>query len=321
MSEKNNHFTMGIFIVGALLIAVTIIKFAIGTGFGEDKETVIMVFEGSVKGLSIGAPVTLRGVQIGQVTAIELQLESDSAKLIMRVEAEISGETIRRTGDLREGLLDEMIDHGLRAQLNTQSILTGLLYVQMDFHPEKEIILVDIDSTYQQIPTIPTNLELLTQELESFDLVKLAKDIESIASNVSKFVGNEDFQNLPAQISTAINSINVLTDQLHTQVDSTGSRLDTLLDNANNTVGLANAELPEIALLVQKNLTELKQAINHFETGMQNFNGLVDYDSTTVYELNRTLKELGEAGRSLKDLVRSLEEKPESLLRGRKEEE
>lgn len=321
MSEKNNHFTMGMFIVGALLIAVTIIKFAIGTGFGEDKETVIMVFEGSVKGLSIGAPVTLRGVEIGQVTAIELQLESDSANLIMRVEADISGENIRRTGDLRENLLDEMIDHGLRAQLNTQSILTGLLYVQMDFHPEKEIILVDIDSAYQQIPTIPTNLERLTQELESFDLVKLAKDIESIASNVSKFVGNEDFQNLPTQLSTAINSIKLLTDQLQTQVDSTGSRLDTLLDNANHTVNLANAELPEIVLLVQKNLTELKQAINQFETGMQNFNGLVDYDSTTVYELNRTLKELGEAGRSLKDLVRALEEKPESLLRGRQEEE
>lgn len=321
MSEKNNHFTMGMFIVGALLIAVTIIKFAIGTGFGEDKETVIMIFEGSVKGLSIGAPVTLRGVEIGQVTAIELQLESDSAKLIMRVEADISGENIRRTGDLREDLLDEMIDHGLKAQLNTQSILTGLLYVQMDFHPEKEIILVDIDSAYQQIPTIPTNLERLTQELESFDLVKLAKDIESIASNVSKFVGNEDFQNLPTQLSTAINSIKLLTDQLQTQVDSTGSRLDTLLDNANHTVNLANAELPEIVLLVQKNLTELKQAINQFETGMQNFNGLVDYDSTTVYELNRTLKELGEAGRSLKDLVRALEEKPESLLRGRQEEE
>lgn len=321
MSEKSNHFTMGMFIVGALLIAVTIIKFAIGTGFGEDKETVIMIFEGSVKGLSVGAPVTLRGVQIGQVTGIELQLESDSAKLIMRVEAEISGENIRRTGDLRENLLDEMIDHGLRAQLNTQSILTGLLYVQMDFHPEKESILVDINSPYQQIPTIPTNLERLTQELESFDLVKLAKDVESIASNVSKFVGHEDFQNLPAQLSATINSIEVLTDQLRTQVDSTGSRLDNLLDNANSTVDLANAELPEIALLVQKNLTELKQAINQFETGMQNFNGLVDYDSTTVYELNRTLKELGEAGRALKHLVRSLEDNPESLLRGRKEEE
>lgn len=321
MSEKNNHFTMGMFIVGALLIAVTIIKFAIGTGFGEDKETVIMIFEGSVKGLSIGAPVTLRGVEIGQVTAIELQLESDSAKLIMRVEADISGENIRRTGDLREDLLDEMIDHGLKAQLNTQSILTGLLYVQMDFHPEKEIILVDINTPYQQIPTIPTNLERLTQELESFDLVKMAKDIENIATNVSKFVGNEEFQNLPAQFSTAISSITALSVQLQTQVDSTGSRLDNLLDNTNTTVNLANAELPEIALLVQKNLTELKQAINQFETGMQNFNGLVDYDSTTVYELNRTLKELGEAGRSLKDLVRALEEKPESLLRGRQEEE
>lgn len=321
MSEKNSHFTMGMFIVGALLIAITIIKFAVGTGFGEDREKVIMIFEGSVKGLNLGAPVTLRGVQIGQVTDIELQLESETAKLIMLVVAEVSGENIRRTGDVREDLLDEMIARGLRAQLNTQSLLTGLLYVQLDFHPEKALNLVNIHSPYQQIPTIPTDLERLTQELESFDLVKLATDMESIASSVASFVGNEDFQKLPAQLTATINSVQQLSDKLQTQIDSTGSRLDKLLDDTNNTVELANTELPQVAQLIQQNLKQLEQAISSFETGLQSFNGLVDYDSTTVYELNRTLKELGEAGRAFKDLVRTLEENPESLLRGRKDEE
>ena len=156
MSDKPNTMAIGAFVTGALLIAITTVIFALGSGFGRDSSTVVMVFEGSVKGLNVGAPVALRGVQIGQVTDIELILNADTVELIMLVEAEIRSENVRRTGTTTESLTEELISRGLRAQLNTQSILTGLLYVQLDFHPDSEINLAPIDSPYLQIPTIPT---------------------------------------------------------------------------------------------------------------------------------------------------------------------
>ena len=82
-------------------------------------------------------------------------------------------------------------------------------------------------------------------------------------------------------------------------------------------MGTANAELPRLAELVAGNLEVLESAITAFENGMENIDALVDYDSATIHELNRALRDLSQAGRALQQLVRSLEEQPESLIRGR----
>ncbi|PLW70021.1 MlaD family protein [Pseudohalioglobus lutimaris] len=317
MSEKPNTVAIGAFVIGALLIGVTTIIFALGTGFGKDSSKVVMVFEGSVKGLNVGASVALRGVQIGQVTDVELILDSDTVELIMLVEAEIQGDNIRRSGSNAENLTEELISHGLRAQLNTQSLLTGLLYVQLDFHPDSALILAPIDSPYLQIPTIPTELERITRRLESIDFSKVAGDLESIASGVNTFVNSHSFQDLPGQLQETLASVNELSTRLGGQLASSGPKLDALLDGASDTVSLANAEIPQLSLLVNQNLALLADAIKAFEAGMQDFEGLVDYDSATIYELNRALRELGQAGRALQQLGQSLEEHPESLIRGR----
>lgn len=317
MSESKNTVALGAFVVGALLIAVSAVIFALGTGFGKERSTVVMVFEGSVKGLTVGAPVALRGVQIGQVTDIELILDSDTAELIMLVEAELRGDNIRRTGTNADSLTEELISRGLRAQLNTQSILTGLLYVQLDFHPDSELILAQIDSPHLQIPTIPTELERLTRKLESIDFAKVATNLEEIAAGVNDFVSSEAFQELPIQLQQTLVSVTGLSDQLQGQLASTGPKLDAVLDGAAVTVGTANAELPRLAELVASNLEVLESAITAFENGMENIDALVDYDSATIHELNRALRDLSQAGRALQQLVRSLEEQPESLIRGR----
>ncbi|AQA19833.1 paraquat-inducible protein B [Halioglobus japonicus] len=317
MSEKPHTVAIGAFVTGALLIAVTMIIFVLGTGFGSERSKVVMVFEGSVKGLTLGAPIALRGVQVGQVTDIELILDTETVDLIMLVEAEIRGENVRRSGTSTESLTEELISRGLRAQLNTQSLLTGLLYVQLDFHPNSEIKLADVDSPYLQIPTIPTELERLQRKLETIDFARVAGDLEAVASGLNHFVTSEGFQGLPAQAQSTLASLTDLSERLSAQIDSSGPRLDQLLDGANTTVNTANQELPELAALVKGNLAQLEKAIGTFESGVSELESLLDQDSATVYELNRALRDLSQAGRALQQLGRTLEEQPEALLRGR----
>lgn len=317
MSEQHHSVAIGAFVFGALLIAVTTVIFMLGTGIGGERSKAVMVFEGSVKGLNVGAPVALRGVQIGQVTDIELILDADTVELIMLVEAEIRDENVRRVGVNTESLTEELISRGLRAQLNTQSLLTGLLYVQLDFHPDSAINLAEIDSPYLQIPTIPTELERLQRKLDSIDLAKMAGDLEDIAAGLNKFVSNPKFQALPEQLQDTLASVTTLSERLGEQVASSGPRLDRLLDGAGETVGTANEELPRLAELVNRNMALLESAIAAFEDGMREMESLVDQDSTTVYELNRALRELSSAGRALQQLGRTLEEHPEALLRGK----
>lgn len=317
MSEARHTVAIGAFVVGALLIAISTVIFVLGSGFASDRTKAVMVFEGSVKGLTVGAPVALRGVEIGQVTDIELILDSETAELIMLVEAEFRSENVRRLGAGRESMTEELISRGLRAQLNTQSLLTGLLYIQLDLHPDSELILVEIDSPYLQIPTIPTDLERLTRKLDTIDFASVAGDAEAILAGLNKFVSSEDFQGLPTSLQRTLSSISHLGEQLGEQVESTGPRLNAALDSLGSTLDQTSEDLPQLAALLESNLQALSGAIVAFEDGMRQFQTLVDHDSGTVYELNRTLQELSRAGRALQLLGETLEEQPEALIRGR----
>ena len=114
MSENSHSVAIGAFIIGALLIAVSIAVFIVGSGVGSNHERVVMVFDGSVKGLSVGAPVALRGVQIGQVIDINLILEEDRDNLIMQVVADLDDNNVQRRGKNSEELTEELIERGMR---------------------------------------------------------------------------------------------------------------------------------------------------------------------------------------------------------------
>ena len=298
MSEKPQSAMIGTFIVGALLIAISAIIFLSRSGLGDRQEKVVMVFDGSVKGLTLGAPVALRGVQIGQVTDIELILNSDSVDLTMVVEAQINDQNVRRVGSNTGNLTEDLIASGLRAQLNTQSVLTGLLYIQLDFHPDSDIRLISIDSEYPQIPTIPTELERFAQEFQKIDFAQLASDISEITENIDRFVGSEAFQELPRDLRTSLASLDSMTAQISTAVQANGPRLEAFLEASTRTMGEVESELPQLSASAQATLQELNRAAAAFERAMQGVSAVVSDDSSTRYQLDIALKEIASASRA-----------------------
>lgn len=316
MSEKPHTVALGAFITGAILIVIALMIFLLGTGLGV-KEKVVMVFDGSVKGLNVGAPLALRGVQVGQVTKIELVLDYDEVELIMLVEADFDPNKIRMRGEVTENLFGELLSRGLRAQLNSQSLLTGLLYIQLDFFPESELNLESIDSPHLQLPTIPTELERITRKLQELDIADMTEDLEAITNNLSNMFSNKEFQSLPVDLSNTLASLTKLSEQMSGQLSSSGPKLDSVLDEAAQTVDIANTELPKMARLVDENLSVLDEAIGSFEEAMQGIDQRVSDDSGTIYKLDRALLEITRAARALQSLAGTLEEQPESLIRGR----
>ena len=321
MSEKPHTVAIGSFIVGALLIAISGLIFIGSSGFGSDRNKVFMVFDGSVKGLSVGAPVALRGVQIGQVTDIQLIFDTDTVDVIMIVEAELSNQNIRRKGSATaDDFTEELIARGMRAQLNSQSLLTGLLYIQLDFFPDTAINLADIESKYIQLPTVPTELERLTRELESVNWAQLANDMKDIAAGINQFISNEDFQNLPAELRSTLASYEALSTNVQQLLSTSGPKLDRVLDSTGDTLEAFNVEIPKLSGLAQENLNLLDDALLAFQETMMEIEALVSAESATTYELNKALRELAQAGRALQLLAKTLEEQPEALIRGKSEE-
>jgi paraquat-inducible protein B len=321
MDERRHSVLIGAFVVGALVVALGAALFFGGAGFGGQRDKVVMVFDGSVKGLNVGAPVALRGVTVGQVTDIQLVLTTDRAEITMIVEAELVADNVLIRGKEleRRDMLEYLIDNGLRAQLNMQSVLTGLLYVQMDFHPEAEAVLAELDSPYAQIPTIPTELEILRRTLQSVDYAAMAEAAQSIVTGLRAFVEDEDFLALPGELRATLASLEAASGRL----DSSLARLEPELSRALGSVGDAAAgmsdALPALSGELAAALASLEEALRATRDAMGGLGRQVAEDSPTLQQLGATLREVSRASRSLQGLLQTLEDQPDALLRGRRE--
>lgn len=320
MSERRTSVLVGAFLVGAVVIAIAGALFFAGGGLGVQRSKVIMAFDGSLRGLTIGAPIALRGVTIGQVTDIDLLLDAEHGDITMAVEGEIDPTSMQLVGDVTESIHDELVSRGLRARLETQSLLTGLLYVQLDFFPDREARMVDLDSTYAQIPTIPTELEEIRQSLESIDYAGIAQDVNRIATGLDSLLNNPDMQALPSSMRSSLESLESTSQTLDGLLAAAEPRLVAFLDEGSATLSSLNEELPRIGDSVNTSLASLEEALDSANVALEQLEAAAAPDSAPRRQLSQAMQELSLAARALRSLARSLEEHPEALLRGRRED-
>jgi paraquat-inducible protein B len=319
MSERTSSVLVGAFVVGAIVIAVATGLYFAGGGMGAQKSKVVMVFGGSLRGLTIGAPIALRGVTIGQVTDIDLLLDAESGEVTMAVVGEIDPGTVKVEGKVNDLLRDELVKRGLRAQLNPQSLLTGLLYVQLDFHPDNEPVFADVPFPYTQIPTIPTELEQLRRSLETIDYNAIAVNIDRIASGLDQFLSNPDLQALPGTLRESLVSLGSASDSLKETLTGSGPALAELLDESRSVMGEIGAEIPRLGERLDGTLDRFDEALASTSASLERLEDAAAPGSAPRRQLSTALQELSLAARALRSLARSLEEHPEALLRGRRE--
>jgi paraquat-inducible protein B len=208
MNKKISPTLIGGFVIGAVaLLVIAIIAFGSGQLFRPTREFVLY-FDSSVNGLRIGAPVKVRGVEIGAVKDIRFQLAEDTEinKIPVIIEIDLKKLTSRgvkaAAAEDVKAFRQIIVDRSLRGQLMTESLVTGLLYVGLDFFPGTPIHLVqkpDQDHKYQEIPTVPTYLEQ-AQDTAARILAKLEEvDFKAMMDSVSRAVdGFGQLVNSPA---------------------------------------------------------------------------------------------------------------------------
>ena len=325
MSKQANKTVIGAFIVGAiaLLIAGVLI---FGSGkFLQKTRSYVLYFQGSVKGLNIGSPVMFRGVKIGSVTDIILQFDPDDLSVNIPVIIEIipRKQTIVYRNSDRDNV-KILLESGLRAQLELQSMVTGQLMINLDIHPDEPLILTGIKSDYPELPTIPSDMEKLSRTLENIDF-------EGIFENISQAVaGIEKFLNSPALIGSiesaekVLNELQKLAEDIDSQIKplvanlmSTSDAVHGALAQAEKTLAMEEGVPGELAADIRETLTYANNAMKQVEHTLSSVRGVVAEDSATVYELNNTLTDLSAAARSIRFLADYLERHPEALIRGK----
>ncbi|MBW2408238.1 MAG: MCE family protein, partial [Deltaproteobacteria bacterium] len=204
MSKKANKTVIGAFVIGAIaLIVVAIVVLGSGRFFRERRSNVSF-FEGSVKGLRIGAPVTFRGVTIGTVTSIKVRFITEDMTFRIPVFYEIepdrfsglSDELDREPGEL----LNKLIERGLRAQLGTQSLVTGQKYINLDFHPEAPANFIadqipdfaERIKDHVELPTTPGSFQKIERALNELPLGEIIEEARSALKGIERTVNSPE---------------------------------------------------------------------------------------------------------------------------------
>jgi paraquat-inducible protein B len=258
-----------------------------------EKSRYILFFEGSVRGLEVGAPVLLRGIRIGRVLDVRLTFEVAAFKFHIPVLVEIEPERIGIVGDRealpQEELLDRLVDKGLRGQLKSGSLITGQLYVDLDFHKSAPPARVTNYGGYEVLPTVPAPLEALTtkvnellDKLQGLPLEEIASDLRDTVKGAKSIVSSEELTRSLAELETALR-----------QVSETARSLD------------------------EETMPQLDRTLRQAQITLKSAQGVLSADSALYTELKSMLRELSAAARSIRSMADYLERHPEALIQGK----
>jgi paraquat-inducible protein B len=194
MKNRVNKTMIGLFVVMAMgLLMIGIVVFGSGQLFKRTNKFVLY-FDGSVKGLAIGAPVMFRGVSIGAVKDISLIYDSNAGTVLLPVIVEIEQGRIKGAPSFGEKDGDtKMIALGLRGKLEILNFLTGQLLISFDFYPFKQTELRGILKEYPELPTLPTSPDIF-ELMNELPVKEIARNLESTSRGIEEFVNSSDLQ-------------------------------------------------------------------------------------------------------------------------------
>ena len=246
----------------------------------------VMYFNGSLRGLSPGAPVELHGIGVGEVKSVDVEYDREAGDLRFPVAVDIYPQRIR--GRKARGaqpparddpqttsrkLVDSLVAHGLRAELKTGNLLTGQKYVELDMHPDASADKVWWDDQPWVFPTVSNGLD--------------------------------EFQDSMGSIARKLNKVPF--DRISYRLLSTMASLEQTLKSTDQLMKHVDGS---IAPQVEATLTEAQGAL-------KNAKDLLAQDAPLQSDLGAVLMQLSRAAKSVTALVDYLERHPESLLRGK----
>lgn len=271
--------------------------------------TVRTVFEQSVRGLSIGAPVELLGVEIGSVRSVSLQPDRGGGHYPAEVLAEIfpsrlgamraafNGQ-IRGAAGPDHAFMKQLVEHGLRAQVRTGNLLTGQNYVALDFVPKAAKATLDERAATPTIPSVPSAFSDLQPQLAE------------IVSRVSKI----RFDEIGSNLNQTLKGASAATGDLQETLRSAGAASRSLQEALTS----ANDAIKQLTPEAQRALGDVRQTLGAVQGTLGSLErNVAQPDAPLLRNANDAIIEMQRAARALRQLSDYLQQHPESLLRGK----
>jgi paraquat-inducible protein B len=300
VSRSANPSAIGAFVLGGVVLGVAAVLVFGSGAFFEERTPFVLYFDSSVKGLDVGAPVIFQGVEVGTVTAVNAIINFDTGVVAIPVYIVIVAGRVQVVGDPGvKGAVANEIKRGMRARLKSLSLITGKLYVDLDYYPDKPAEYKRLDPDTREIPTIPSELE-------------------EIRTTVGQFVG--ELRKLPLselvdKLASAAGGIDELLNK--PELDHAIEELDAALTEARGALAKVNARVDPLADSAKDALDEARAALQQVDRAVAGVDGMVEPGSPVQYQLISALQELERAARSVRVLADGLAQQPDSIIFGK----
>lgn len=323
---------VGGFVFGGVALAVAaVIVFGKGA-FLERKYSCVLYFDESIDGLDIGAPVDFMGVRIGNISSIGLIVDTDDSNACLRpITIALDGSRVRFTGEGREdsgfeGWMEELIrQNGLRAQLATQSMLTGKLKIQLSLRPETPIDRKKCSGPLVEIPTIPSTQATIWKTFELMQVDTLIADIRQTVNGINKLVNSPEAGVLLTNLNAALVRLDGTLAEADRFLKHSDAALQSvaqdakpLLQKASGSMDKLDGAMTNAARLMVTLDSRAGPVLDSLAETSDRLNTILDEQSPIRMATLESLEELQRSLRSLANLTDYLQQHPEALIRGKK---
>ncbi len=321
MTAKLYKTMVGAFVVGGIaLFTVALVLLGGGKLFSNAVEYVLY-FDGSVSGLSIGAPVVFRGVPMGSVTQISLVANSRDSNVTIPVTIRIDEKSfIRANGqtlseEAQQEIIRRMVERGLRARLQMSSLITGQYRVELDFFPNTPMNFRS-SSPDSEIPTVPSPVVTLQRKFARLPIEEIVNSLTNMLHNITDAVGEGQLKAGIEEFTGAFKEVRAFMSngKLRETIESVLSQFD-------NASGSVSREVPALLSSFRSAMNNIAAAAEKMGKVAVNAGSVIESslsrDSPTMNELRRLLQEAIAAARAIRNFTDMLERNPEALIRGR----
>ncbi len=336
MARKANQAIIGAFVLGAVLLAVAGVVVLGGGRFFHHTQTLVAYFDGSLEGLDIGAPVTFNGVKIGSVTDVRVVIDPRDASIRTPVFFKIDARRLHDGGGGRITLqgdfprLELLIEHGLRARLELQSLVTGQLVVALNFYPNTPLRLTGLSKRYPEMPTIPSSFDRLTRTLEKLPIETLVAETLRTMRSIGALVSAPEVKSALGKLDQVLSDVDGLVRDVNRQIDPLITTLDKTAVATRTTMAETQAALarltPAASAVIadhQALAQDARKLVAHADARIESLSASVQTtladaqsvlgeDSPVRYDLADALQEMTKAARSLRTLADYLDQHPEA---------
>jgi paraquat-inducible protein B len=331
MSKQASPTLIGAFVVGAIALVVIGLLVLGGGRFFADRVTWVTYFPGSVQGLRVGAPVNFRGVQIGEVRGIQVLYDEKDGSLVIPVVMEVLLEQVTlidpvgapRSGE-RE--LEDLIARGLRAQLQTDSLVTGLLSVNLDLYPGLPVEQGTVDSPglrdYPVVPALPSRMEEVEQTLGTVmqQIPGLLRDVRGLLEEVTAGETASSFDRILQDVAAFTDSLEQAAptmtrlveraEQSAASIQKVADSAEQIMTNNQAAIDASVGELQATVVAVRRMADQVNNMV------AENRPGLRDFTQTGLYEITGLAQDAQRMVNQITRLSEQLERDPTQFFFG-----